>query len=563
MAPFLSSLPLLGTAYLVHLAGKASAAAIDTRASLSAYAPVSVACPSSDLVRSANGISSSESTFITARKAKADTALAEWLTSANSAFSTTSLPTVALAVSGGGLRSLLCGAGVIQALDSRDSDSGTAGIFQSLTYQSGLSGGAWLTSSFAGNNWPTISSLKSNLWETAFEDTLLDPAQLLVAVAYAEIIDDIVDKSKAGYDPTIVDAYGRLLSYQLLEGSDGGVSKTLSGITGYSNFTSHSVSICVLALIFEADRIQVPYPIITSRGLLVGQCIPDANATQYEFSPYEFGSWDSGVEAFVQTAYLGSDLTDGSATTSGVCTSNYDNLGYIAGTSSDVFNEVCGIIPAINSSSNLATTLEAMVARVHDAVERDLFAVYPNPFYKYSSSSLVTSEAELHLADGGEAGQNNPIWPFIHDARSVDVLIVSDNSADTDSNFPNGTEIRVTYEQAQAQGLTKMPYIPDVATFVSQGLNERAVFFGCDDYDALTIVYLPNHDYSYDSNKSTAMLQYSKTQTDDMIANGNLIATQGGNASWPVCLGCAIMKKTNETLPSDCTSCFDTYCYSS
>lgn len=206
-------------------------------------------------------------------------------------------------------------------------------------------------------------------------------------------------------------------------------------------------------------------------------------------------------------------------------------------------------------------TLEAIIVRTHDAVERDLFSPYPNPFYQYSASSLVSSEKELLLVDGGIGGQNNPIWPFIQDSRSVDVLIVSDNSADQD-DWPNGTEILATYQQAQAQGLTKMPYIPPVATFVSEGLNKRATFFGCDDNSTVTIVYLPNNDYSYASNTTTLTIQASETETNDVIANGNLIATQNGTAAWPTCLGCAIMKKTDTTLPDECTACFSTYCYS-
>lgn len=240
MAPVTSTLHLLAG---LCLAGQAFGAAIDTRASLSAYAPRSVSCPSTSLLRSADGISSDESTYITARKAKADTSLAEWLAATNSAFSTETLPTLAVSFSGGGLRALMCGAGVIQAFDSRDSTSGTSGLYQSLTYQSGLSGGAWLTSSIAGNNWPTVSSLKTSLWDQAFQDSLLLPDNLLAAVAYAEIVDDIVSKSAAGYEPTIVDAWGRLLGYQLLEGSDGGVDITLSDITSFSNFTAHNVSL--------------------------------------------------------------------------------------------------------------------------------------------------------------------------------------------------------------------------------------------------------------------------------------------------------------------------------
>lgn len=524
-----------------------SAAALDRRLTLNAYAPTVAVCPTTALVRPATGISSSEHTYITTRKAKADTSLAAWLKRTNSGFSTSSLPTVGLTVSGGGLRSLLCGAGVIQGFDSRDSNVGTSGIFQSLTYQAGLSGGSWLTSSIAGNNWPTITQLKANHWEQGFLDTLLVPAELLSALAYDEIVNDIVAKGVAGYPPTIVDAYGRLLSYQLLDGAAGGVNVRLSGLTSLSNFTSQNV----------------PYPIITSRGVdtFDGDCVPDANATQYEFHPYEFGSWDAGVSAFTQTAYLGSKLTNGSPNVIGVCTKNYDNLGYVMGTSSDIFNAVCSIIPAQNNTNSLAQTLEGIVDKSHTPATRDLYGVYPNPFYGYSRSSHVSAQKELDLTDGGEAGQNNPIWPFIQSARSVDVLIVNDNSADTTDLFPNGTEILTTYEQAQAQGLTKMPFIPSVATFVSEGLNKRATFFGCNDDSVVTIVYLPNVNYTYASNTSTDKIQYSKADTDGIIANGVSIADQNGDSEWPTCLACAIMQKTGSTLPSDCTACFDKYCY--
>lgn len=408
MAPVFSTLQFAAYAYLLQYAGEVSAAAIDTRLALSAYAPLPALCPSTPLVRPATSVGSSEATYVTKRKANADIALASWLKKTNSGFSTTSLPAVGLTVSGGGYRSLLCGAGVVQGLDSRDSSVSTSGLYQSLTYQSGLSGGAWFLSSLAGNNWPTISSLKTNLWETAFQDSLLLPENILAAAAYTEIVDDIVAKANAGFAPTLVDPYGRLLSYQLLEAFDGGVNTRLSGLTSFSNFTSYNV----------------PYPIITARGVDAtdGQCIPAINAFQYEFGPYEFGSWDSGIGAFTQTKYLGSSLSNGSATIPGVCTVDYDNLGYILGTSSNLFNEVCSVIPAVNSTSNLETTLEAIVAQAHTPVLRDLYAAYKNPFYKYSASPLVSAQSELDLVDGGEAGQNNPLWPLLH-YRNVSVVL--------------------------------------------------------------------------------------------------------------------------------------------
>ena len=402
-----------------------------------------------------------------------------------------------------------------------------------------------------GNNWPTISYLRDNLWEQAFQNSLLLPANLLSIsglTEYEAVTTDILAKQAAGYDVTIVDPYGRLLSYQLLQGADGGVATRMSGLTALSNFTSFNV----------------PYPVITAIGVLAsrGECFPPLNATQYEFHPYESGSWDAGVSAFTQTKYLGSNLTNGQPTVPGVCAVQYDNLGYILGTSSDVFNAACTVIPPSNSSSTgLAQALEGIVSAAHEPTENDLYGVYKNPFYKYPRSTLVRNDAELTIADGGETLQNNPIWPFIQPYRNIDVLITNDNSADTSDNFPNGTEIRQTYLRAQQVGLKKMPFIPDVATFVSQGLNKRATFFGCNETGTTFIVFLPNVNYTYPSHQPTSKLQYSVAETNGMIGNGNAIATQNGDAGWPFCLACAIKNKDATALPAGCNACFAKYCY--
>lgn len=141
----------------------------------------------------------------------------------------------------------------------------------------------------------------------------------------------------------------------------------------------------------------------------------------------------------------------------GTCIQNYDNLGYVLGTSSNLFNEACEPIPPINTTTNgftgLAEDLEALLDQVHATLTRDEYAVYPNPFHNYNHSSLVSAQTELDLADGGEALQNNPIWPLLH--REVDVIIVNDNSADTSNNFPNGSEILTTYVQSLSAGLTR------------------------------------------------------------------------------------------------------------
>ena len=510
-----------------------------TYAFQSLYAPVPAVCPTTPLVRVADGLSQSESSYLASRKPKANAALGAWLQKTSPAFNTSKLPVVALTSSGGGYRALLSGAGVIQGLDARDSNASTSGIFQALTYHAGLSGGAWLLSSVSGNDWPTISSLKNGLWKKAFEDGLAAPG----TTAYVLITDDILAKQANNFPPTLTDPWGRLLSYQLLYGFDGGSGTTLSSIATLSNFTSQNV----------------PYPIITALGVLDGQCLPGPNATTYELTPYEFGSWESGVKAFAQTSYLGTSVSNGSPTNA-LCTQNYDNLGYVLGTSSNLFNEACQSVPTSHTTSGLVNELAGIVTKAHTLGTRDEYAVYPNPFLNYPGSPLVSAETELHLVDGGEALQNNPIFPLLQPARGVDVIIVNDNSADS-NNFPNGSEILTTYVQSLNEGLTKMPFIPSVETFISQGLNKRPTFFGCNDTSKVTIVYLPNTNYTFPSNEPTAKLQYSQNETEGMIANGVQIVSEGGNPTWATCLGCAFMQKTGTALPRECRSCFKIHCY--
>lgn len=512
-----------------------------TRAALSAYAPIPATCPSTPLVRTASGLSESESAYIAARSPIASAALGKWLQKVNSTFGTANLPIVALTTSGGGLRSLLIGAGVIQAFDARDSNTGLSGLYQGLTYQAGLSGGGWLLSSIAGNNYPTISSLQTNLWTTAFQETLLVPANLAVGPAYGQITADVEAKNAAGFPPTIVDVYGRLLSYQLLYGPDGGVAIELSSITGFSNFTSHAV----------------PYPIITALDVetSTGACIPPNNSVIYEFSPYEFGSFDAGVNAFTQTRYLGTSLSNG-VPTKPTCETNYDNLGYILGTSSDIFNEFCASSPNVpQGPGTVFANATAIINNIHALTTRDEYAIYPNPFYNFAHSTLVSSQTTLTLADGGESNQNNPLFPLLQPSRKVGVIIVNDNSADTSDNFPNGSELHQTYLQSLSAGLKKMPVIPPTIT------NTHPTFFGCNDASKITIVYLPNYNYTYPSGQSTFKPEYSAAETNGMIMNGGQVATDGGNQGFPLCLACAVAKKTGGVLPAGCAACFATFCY--
>ncbi|TID18698.1 hypothetical protein E2P81_ATG05680 [Venturia nashicola] len=525
------------------------------------YAPFLSDCPTDKpLTRPADSISEDEALYTIKRKAKASIALEAWLKKTDPRLPTSNLPSIGLTTSGGGYRSLLTGAGIIRAFDAReDKQLPTSGLLQSLTHSCSLSGGAWLTSSIGGNGFPTISSLQNALWRKSFQAPLYIPYEngstfrSSFLSAYDKILDDINSKTKAGFQATITDLWGRLLSYQLLQGPDGGVATRLSNAPDEDYWKNH----------------EAPYPIITALGVNEGLCKPRTRAFQYEFHPYEFGSWDPGVAAFARTKYLGTSMMNGKPAIPGICIQNFDNLGHVFGTSSNLFDEAC-----VNSKKNQVSmksqisTMEKLFPSLaplfHDAKEQrkeSLYSKYPNPWKGSAASPAVQKDTDILLVDGGLSMQNNPVWPLLHPHRPLDVIIVNDNSADTPTNYPNGSELRRTYEQAKESGLTRMPYIPTADVFVAKGMDKRASFFGCEEKEKITLVYLPNTPFWYNSGTPTMKLEYTHKQVDGMIENGMYIATQGNDAEWPFCLGCAITLKTGAATPSACRPCLQRYCY--
>jgi lysophospholipase len=354
------------------------------------YAPVKAPCfPLLEpLVRRAKGLGPEEAYYVAERKRRTTVALQDWLTNTDDTFWLNKAPTIGLVVSGGGYRSMLSGAGVVQALDERDSDDRTNGLYQAMTYHGGLSGGSWLLSSIFGNDFETVSTLSDEIWESALLNNSIYPTNVEYAPERPVIQRDMLAKAKAGFSPVVADVWGRFLSYQLLRGEEGGVSRKFSDIRFSTAFEFY----------------EAPFPIITALGVEnINGAICDAadNATQYEFTPYEFGSWDAGVEAFTPTEYLGTKLQNGVVPAGSYCTRNFDNIGYVIGTSSSKFNEECGnsLLQIISSG------LEPLVKPAQSnssSPRRNLFVPYPNPFKAYPTSPKVNNADELYLVDGGQ-----------------------------------------------------------------------------------------------------------------------------------------------------------------
>lgn len=335
-----------------------------------------------------------------------------------------SLPNIGIAVSGGGYRAMTNGAGVLEAFDDRTPNSTSkgqlGGLLQSATYLSALSGGNWLVGSLYTNNFTSINTIlaqdsadadSGDLWQlgnSIFEGPDTGGIQLLDSVGYYNTLyDDVTAKKNAGFNITITDYWGRALSFQLVNATNGGPDYTFSSIAKQDWFTSGSV----------------PLPFIITDGRRPGETIVSSNGTVYNFNPWEFGTEDSTVYGFVPLQYIGTNFSGGSPKTD-KCVTGFDNVGFVMGTSSTIFNAaIAGISPVV--TQGWPKILQSAISGVLDAVGATNvdIADYPNPFYNYrSGSNRIAGDAELTLVDGGEDGQNIPFHPLIQTYRWVNLI---------------------------------------------------------------------------------------------------------------------------------------------
>ncbi|KAH7231367.1 lysophospholipase catalytic domain-containing protein [Fusarium redolens] len=310
------------------------------------YAPGQVSCPETrPAIRQATNLSNDETTWLEQRDKNTISALKNILKRLNIGNIDTNsyldgivsdgdaLPRIGIAISGGGYRAMMNGAGAIAAFDNRTTNSSgkghLGGILQAATYLSGLAGGSWVVGSLYTQNFTSVQSIisaksgfLSTLWQ--FDDSILEgPADLSRSRYYRELYQDVNDKVDAGFNKSITDYWGRALSYQLVNASDGGPAYTFSSIANDTNF---------------ADA-QTPMPIIVAIERTTGQVQIATNSTIVEFNPWEMGSYDPGLSAFAPLKYVGSSFDNGTLKRGSHCIAGVDNVGFVMGTSASLFNQ--------------------------------------------------------------------------------------------------------------------------------------------------------------------------------------------------------------------------------
>ncbi|KAL2122816.1 hypothetical protein VTJ04DRAFT_3271 [Mycothermus thermophilus] len=553
------------------------------------YAPAVVECPKEKpALRRANGLSKSEADWLSKRRPLTVEPMKEFLKRAaidgfdaeayinQVAPDLKNLPNIAIAVSGGGYRALMNGAGFIKAADSRTPGTtdkgGIGGLLQSATYLSGLSGGGWLVSSIYGNNFTTIGDLQKGDPETGlwrFDNDIFDgpdlPGIFDTGRYWRRIYNQVSSKKDAGFNTSITDFWGRALSYQLIDAPEGGPDYTFSSIADDDHFSKG----------------EAPFPILVADARAPGVKEITLNASVFEFNPYEMGSWDPTFYGFAPLRYLASNFSNGVVPKDGHCVRGFDSLSYIFGTSSSLFNAfLLQNITSVDGVPDVVISAVTSILETLDEENNDVAQYAPNPFYQWLPATNPTADSlQLDLVDGGMDLQNIPLYPLLQAPRAVDVIFAVDSSADTNFNWPNGTAVRATWERTLlpiANG-TLFPPVPDDVTFVAKGLNNRPTFFGCDIANfTLTegqsppplIVYLPNAPYTTFSNVSTFDPSYPLAQRDSIILNGFHGATQGNGTldeQWQTCVACAVLSRslarTGTAVPAKCRECFDKYCW--
>ncbi|TBU29698.1 lysophospholipase [Dichomitus squalens] len=590
-----------------------------------AYTPIVQVCPpGTSLVRqtgsSAQSLSAGEAAYVSGRQQVALNAWKGYLANVqaylNTSQSNASLPQyvddilsglfgvgpqprLGIATSGGGYRSAIFGAGILNALDGRNQTSveaGTGGVLQAATYLSGLSGGSWLVSSLAQADFPMLPELifgsspsQTNDGNAKFGGWLADMdlltpggANIIRDAEYlVDIVDEVSGKFSAGFPVTVTDVWARALSRHFANGTTAanffddnlphGAGITFSSIVNVSSFVNH----------------EQPFPIVVADSLVSrtngsavtedGDLVPLTNPI-YEFNPFEMGTYDPQLGAFTPMRFLGSPPTNRST-----CVTGFDQLAYIAGTSSNVFNGPNVTSAVLSIIDKIVNFLEEMFTQTD--VRLDSAAV-PNAFFGVSPATFPDSDQTvLTLVDGGEDGETDPLQPLLVLARGVDTIIAIDAPADTSDNFAAGLDLISTQARVQLfPGTYFFPPVPNTTdVYLSQNLTRRPTFFGCNSSaasDEPFVIYIANGGPPLGqapvTNTPTFQLEYSNgelgamlDQTFDIATQGIPSETPGGpekDPDWPACLACAITDRARRTIVASrsgiCETCMARYCWS-
>jgi phospholipase A2 len=397
-------------------------------------------------VRVSDDLCDEEKEFLSRRRKYARVALAKYLDIEESQIHPDDVPTIAMCGSGGGLRALVAGTGSLLATEED-------GLFDCVTYTSGVSGTCWLQALyFTSFNKGRLRSLLDHIKSRASVHIAYPPVafQLLTSSPTSKpLLSGLVEKLRGDKtaDFGLVDVYGLLLAARfLIPKGELGVNDNdfkLSSQTRFLKYGQHPLPI------YTAVRHEIPLNETTEVPDSAKLDTDQAENTSkkeawfqwFEITPYEFFCEEFG--AGVPTWSLGRKFNNGKD----VPPEHGFHMPELrmplmlaifgsafCATLSHYYRE---IRPMVRSITGLGAIDDVIYGRDDDLskVHPIVPASIPNFAYKMDGKLAETTPQSIYdneyiqLMDAGMSN-NLPIYPLLRPGREVDVVVAFDASAD-------------------------------------------------------------------------------------------------------------------------------------
>jgi phospholipase A2 len=395
-------------------------------------------------VRVSNDLCDEEKEFLSRRRKIAQVALAKYLGIAEKDVHPDDVPTIAVCGSGGGLRALVAGTGSLLA-------TAEDGLFDCVTYTSGVSGSCWLQAMYYSmiseqNLHRVLDHLKARLGvHIAYPPVAF--SSMLSAPTNKYLLAGMVEKLKGDQSAAfgLVDIYGILLGARLLvpkgELAVDNRDFKLSNQRDYIKYGQNPMPI------YTAVRHEIP-DIGAAAALTEG---PSEEAKQiakkeawfqwYEITPYEM--FCEEFSAGIPTWAVGRKFKDGVDVPAehGFHLPEV-RMPFLLGMFGSAFCATLShyyreIRPLVQSLAGFSAVDELIWGR-----NEDLSKVHPIdpatlPNFCYGMEGRLPSTAPdsvvqteyMQLMDAGMSN-NIPIYPLLRPGRDVDVVLAFDASAD-------------------------------------------------------------------------------------------------------------------------------------
>lgn len=393
-------------------------------------------------VRVSDDLCDDEKEFLARRKKVATAALARYLGLDEKDIHPDDVPTIAVCGSGGGLRAMVAGTGSLLATQED-------GLFDCITYTSGVSGTCWLQalyhSSIGKQDFKTvIDQLKARIGvHIAYPPAVFD--SVLSAPTNKLLLSSMVEKLRG--DPNaafgLVDIYGILLAARLLvpKGELGVNDRDfkLSNQREYIKFGQNPMPI------YTAVRHEIPD--------LEGTPPADSDAAKerakqeawfqwFEMTPYEFfcEEFNAGIPIWA----IGRRFDNGKdvAPESGFHLPEL-RMPILMGIFGSAFCATLShyyreVRPLVRSLTGFGT-IDEMIHGHNDNLEKvhpidpaqipNFVHGMPKDKLRFTTPTNIQKQEHIQLMDAGMSN-NLPIYPLLRPGRDVDIIIAFDASAD-------------------------------------------------------------------------------------------------------------------------------------